>query len=140
MAARARRALPPRRTAGAELAFERGEVVADPERPSFLKPLYTELLGLQLGSVPHGLGAPGLYEVTIVFRHPIQAAGQDDALVAVSEKEGDSGIGIPRPISLGMPTPEVPTGRFKLDLIPNKEGRLGKARATVPAQHLGHAR
>lgn len=70
----------------------------------------------------------GTYRVTVVFRHPVQAAGCD----AVEQKKlpaiGDSGLRVPAgPARLVIEDDDVEGREFRIVLEANEHGRLGRA-------------
>lgn len=68
------------------------------------------------------------YRLTMVFRHPVQAAGfSNDELRSVSA-EGDSGLLVPAgSTTFVAQEPQVEGGELRIELKSNRAGRLGHA-------------
>jgi len=95
-------------------------------------PEYTELV-----TIRQTAGEPGDYDVTIVFRHPIQASGMDGRIPLAEERDGDSGLRIPGPITATLRLEGLPD--LVIYLATNSTGRLAKAASTVAASTAGEA-
>ncbi len=108
---------------------------------TFERPLYTQLATAHFRSGGRGQeGEPGTYEVVIVFRHLVQAAGVDDTLRRAAELEGDSGMGIPGPVEFAVTTGDVPPREVRVRVQPNAAGRVAKAVSSLEARNFGDAR
>ena len=97
-------------------------------------PEQTEMVTVRVGD----RGDAGEYEVTIVFRHPVGAAGWAGRVPQAAELAGDSGMGIPAPTTFRLPLAES-ASVLTIDLIPNMNGRLGKAFSRIVAASPGEA-
>ena len=108
---------------------------------TFSKPLYTQLATVNLRGDGRGPdGTPGEYEVTILFRHPIQPSGVDDKLPDAADEPGDSGIGIPGAVTLLITTGDKPAREVRVELRLNDSRRLAKAVSRLRAKTFGDAR
>lgn len=77
-------------------------------------------------------GRRAAYRVTVVFRHPVQAAGFDDDGVRAPTLEGDSGLRIPADdTQIVLEEPEVEGGELRIALRRNGNGRLAQAVAEL---------
>lgn len=79
------------------------------------------------------------YRVTLVFRHPVQAAGFDDEQLKSVSTQGDSGLRIPAASAIFVAQePQVEGGELRISLEANEKGNLGRAVAevTVAGAHL----
>jgi hypothetical protein len=108
---------------------------------AFTKPLYTQLATAHFRDGGRSEeGSTAEYEVTIVFRHPVQAPGIDDTLHKADELDGDSGIGIPGKTEVVVTTGDQPPRELRVLLVPNGDGRLSKAVSKLHAKNFGDAR
>jgi hypothetical protein len=100
--------------------------------------------GVELGKPPTGMSAVTLadapmsptardrYRVTVVFRHPIQAAGFSDEQLKELSAEGDSALRIPAGrTTFVAEDPQVEGGELRMSLEANTAGRLGRAVAEL---------
>lgn len=105
------------------------------------KPLYTQLATANLRDQGHGPdGSHGSYEVTIVFRHPVDRAGVDEQLDDAVKTPGDSGMGIPAGVGFVINTGDTPARQVRVELRTNDAGRLAWANAVIDAKSFGDAR
>jgi hypothetical protein len=69
----------------------------------------------------------GAYRVTVVFRHPVQAAGFDAHLLKDLPAMGDSGLRVPAgPSRFVIEDDQVEGREFRIAFEANKYGRLGR--------------
>ncbi|HAF08475.1 MAG TPA: hypothetical protein DCK98_00115 [Chloroflexi bacterium] len=74
----------------------------------------------------------GAYRVTVVFRHPTQAAGFDDEGLKSPRPAGDSGLRIPAGnVAMVFEEPAVEGGELRIALQANAKGNLAQATAEL---------
>lgn len=116
----------------------------DPERTEnkkFARPLYMIMQTVQLTKVGGAIqGGRGDYEAVLTFRHPVQPAGVESEVPHAHELQGDSGIGIPGEVELEVETPDVPSGKLRVRLVPNDRRNLAKAVVRLEADGFARAR